>query len=444
MNTCARLESSSQPNRIQCSKETAEQLIKLGKGGWVKRRTGPMPFLKGKGSLEGFWVQVDGDRAGSVASVVSSQKDTAMLPVTVKVACGKNFPGMDDRTKRLIDWNVEMLVKLLQTIAARRAAGGDRNISKSTKQWDDKIVTETSTKMPLEEVREIITLPEFDTKASHKQIHLEDMKIPETVVQQLHHLVSSIASMYNKNPFHNFDHASHVVMSVIKLMSRIVAPSQLLDGASDKDAAASLHDHTYGITSDPLTQFACAFSALIHDVDHVGVSNAQLVKEGVPIAKQYQDRSVAEQRSLDLSWSLLMSPNYHALREFLFPTQDDLVRFRQLVINVSAVFCDVMRPCGCFCILTHNSFWAMTVTFPLLKSVMSTDIVDKDLKSLRNDRWEKAFRQEGTTTDALEDHPRDTVNRKATIVVSQTLVCTGSTLVLFLAVSDLFPIFIKD
>jgi len=50
----------------------------------------------------------------------------------------------------------------------------------------------------------------------------------------------------------SFDHASHVVMSVIKLMSRIVAPSQLEDliegsgGCSAKHAALmKLHDHTY-------------------------------------------------------------------------------------------------------------------------------------------------------------------------------------------------------
>lgn len=73
-------------------------------------------------------------------------------------------------------------------------------------------------------------------------------------------------------------------------MSRIVAPSHL-----DEDSADALHDHTYvlctrlnrqfrhtalteffwilryGITSDPLTQFSAAFSALIHDVDHSGV-----------------------------------------------------------------------------------------------------------------------------------------------------------------------------
>ena len=73
-------------------------------------------------------------------------------------------------------------------------------------------------------------------------------------------------------------------MSVVKLLGRIVAPSDVLDQQSDDEAdapqqgsesgyekskfdvAATLHDYSYGITSDPLTQFACAFSALIHDV----------------------------------------------------------------------------------------------------------------------------------------------------------------------------------
>ena len=61
-------------------------------------------------------------------------------------------------------------------------------------------------------------------------------------------------------------------MSVVKLLSRIVAPSDVdmrhggkgLESHPEEEPALSLHDHTYGITSDPLTQFACAFSALIH------------------------------------------------------------------------------------------------------------------------------------------------------------------------------------
>jgi 3'5'-cyclic nucleotide phosphodiesterase len=72
---------------------------------------------------------------------------------------------------------------------------------------------------------------------------------------------------------HNFEHASHVTMSSIKLLSRIIAPSDhYTEGVTpNKDDASSLHDHTYGITSDPLTQFSCVLSALIHDLDHPGM-----------------------------------------------------------------------------------------------------------------------------------------------------------------------------
>lgn len=43
-------------------------------------------------------------------------------------------------------------------------------------------------------------------------------------------------------------------MSVVKLLSRIVAPSEI--EIEQGNVAHALHDHTYGITSDPLTQFA--------------------------------------------------------------------------------------------------------------------------------------------------------------------------------------------
>ena len=91
------------------------------------------------------------------------------------------------------------------------------------------------------------------------------------------------------------------MMSVSKLLSRIVAPDDIVsaDDAEDK-VGLNLHDHTYGITSDPLTRFAVVFSALIHDLDHVGVPNTQLVKENSPVAALYSNKSVAEQNSVDI------------------------------------------------------------------------------------------------------------------------------------------------
>ena len=201
--------------------------------------------------METYWVNVYGDRAGSVASI-SNSGDLQGLDSTP--AYGKPFPGLSERTHRLIDWNVEMLLRIVKQIVAYR---GTKTIDQSTHR---KSMSAAKTNLlqietaatPLEEVQEIIVLPEFDSHATKRQQKPDEVAVPKEVIQQLHHLVSMIACMYNDNPFHNckcqthilyqvpyvqchhlsplcfflsllsttVDHASHVVMSVIKLMSR--------------------------------------------------------------------------------------------------------------------------------------------------------------------------------------------------------------------------------
>ena len=185
----------------------------------------------------------------------------------------------------------------------------------------------------LDEVKKTITLPEFDGSAVRTN-SADDVELDDVVVQQLRDLVYTIAALYRDNPFHNFEHASHVTMSVTKLLARIVAPSDVtIEGqrTSVKQIASTLHDHTYGITSDPLTQFAVVFSALVHDVDHTGVPNSQLVREGTIVAKLYRNKSVAEQNSVDLAWDLLMDARYSELRAAIYSSHAELRRFRQLL-----------------------------------------------------------------------------------------------------------------
>jgi hypothetical protein len=74
-------------------------------------------------------------------------------------------------------------------------------------------------------------------------------------------------------------------MSANKLMNRIVVPDDVDYEQSETKRkedlvkfAESVHNSTFGISSDPIAQFAIVFSALIHDVDHTGLTNAQLVK----------------------------------------------------------------------------------------------------------------------------------------------------------------------
>lgn len=140
MNTCARMESSSEPNRIQCSKETASLLIDAGKGAWIEKRTDSI-HLKGLGSVEGFWVMAHGDRAGSISS-------SYKRPVSRVLASGTAFPELDDRTVRLVNWNTEILTRLLREVIARRPAA-PRSRSSNAPGADVEFGT-----MPLEEVRD--------------------------------------------------------------------------------------------------------------------------------------------------------------------------------------------------------------------------------------------------------------------------------------------------
>ena len=110
-------------------------------------------------------------------------------------------------------------------------------------------------------------------------------------------------------------------------MNRIVAPD--IDGQGGV-CASQVHDYTLGINDDPLTLVAILFSALIHDCDHRGVSNAQLAKEDAEMATHYHNKSISEQNSLDLGWDLLMSSSYADLRATLFVDREEMMPQRGL------------------------------------------------------------------------------------------------------------------
>lgn len=297
--------------------------------------------------------------------------------------------GVKTKTYRSVKWTVQMLLPYLKKIVAMRdekeavvvEAGSDDWLKVATNEVEGQDIGESHCMTVLDQCREIITLP---SEAAKYKRNWYDVELSPLVEAQVESYVATIASMYRNVPFHCFEHAGHVTMSASKLLSRIVSGEKVeLEAMTvtqqDQD---DLHADTYGITSDPLTQFAVIFSALIHDVDHGGVANAQLVKEKSFIANIYKNRSVAEQNSVDLAWGLLMEPAYKDFRNCLCRTKVERERFRQLVVN----------------------------------SVMATDIADKELGALRRERWEKAF-----SADHKDENPLDDRNRKATIVIEHLI-----------------------
>jgi hypothetical protein len=57
------------------------------------------------------------------------------------------------------------------------------------------------------------------------------------------------------------------------------------------------------------------------------------MNEDKALADKYKNKSIAEQNSLDIAWEILQRPQFDNLRCALFASQDDVLRFRQLVVN---------------------------------------------------------------------------------------------------------------
>ena len=278
--------------------------------------------------------------------ITSTTKSTDEINSDLSIRVGRDSP----KIQRLIDWNVSISQALLGEIVVHR-----HSIPECLPKKD---VIESVTKKQKnvgDEVVEKLSMPDYCSTNIRRSSSNLNIQIDPEVTEQLRNYITQISSFYDAgNGFHNFEHASHVIMSTVKLLQRIASPDVK---KKDCETEQEYHNYTFGISSDHLTQFAIVFSALIHDVDHRGVPNGQLSKEKDPMAEMYNNQSILEQHSLDLAWSLLEESSFAELRTCIFRTQDENKRFRQLSV----------------------------------KSVIATDIFDKEMTSFRDIRWEKAF-----------------------------------------------------
>ena len=211
------------------------------------------------------------------------------------------------------------------------------------------------------------------------------ISISDTKAQkQLNEYVSFIASKYRDVGYHSVEHAAHVTVSMNKMIS-MIEESVLCnidctcsDKSDDKimnccpnnkkndkhlrklswqgpgvthtenlcdlqDVNLSACSPACTIAKCPLLQFATVFAAFIHDVDHVGVPNRQLIQEGNQLAILYNDQSVAEQHSIYVALSTLSEDRFSDFYKMVAPTSVDRILFRRLVIDM--VLCtDIASP----------------------------------------------------------------------------------------------------
>jgi len=212
------MESTSLAGRIQISAGTADLLVASGKEKWVIPRK-DVVMAKGLGAMQTYWLRVHSESDGTGSRMTSTSCDSADremklaretqqgLILLKKVKSEETALGaLPPKIQRMVEWNVDVLVKLLQTIVARRASSGTAKHMKkrearklSVGNGDDCTV--------LDEVQDILALPQFDAKAFKNLVDPDTITIPDEIVKQLTDYIAKVAGLYRSNPFHNFGHA---------------------------------------------------------------------------------------------------------------------------------------------------------------------------------------------------------------------------------------------
>ena len=361
---------------------------------------------KGKGQLQTYWVAIrpptgtrsslSSSNGGSTPAELESShsqfnnnehsefmndnspEDAPKIPSSSTFK-GSNPVRSDISNKdRLIAWNADVLEGLLKQIVATRRPKTRSVYDRANSSELMKLNPKRTRQSILDEVCDTITFPQTAPPKFYQGP--STIELSSIVINQLHDYVQSIAGLYNNdNPYHSFGHTCHVVQSVTKLLARVGNGHNKQHAKDDNETKSP----SPSLAIDPLTQFACVFAALIHDVDHYGLTNTQLIQQETEIAKVYNNAcSISQQNSFDVGWELFMERRYDELRACLCSTMEDMNLFRQLVINL----------------------------------VMATDIQDQAMNMTRHKRWQAAF-----DNCSRNDNRELMINRKKTMVIEHLL-----------------------
>ena len=94
-----------------------------------------------------------------------------------------------------------------------------------------------------------------NNSSNHRRNPKWPPNLDQTVLNQLSEFVGRMLKGYKEMPYHNKEHAYHVVISVNKLVDLMIVSGK----------------NTFGLRDDPLKLLAVTLAALIHDVEHQGI-----------------------------------------------------------------------------------------------------------------------------------------------------------------------------
>jgi hypothetical protein len=206
MNTASRMESTGISNKIQMSQETSELLIIARKHHWCIPREDKV-CAKGKGLLSTFWLQATSGRDGKPNLTSDMFLGTDTNSSVSSFDHLRDNAESNEKKNRIADWTVEVLACLLKEIGSRRKATNFRSDSR-WRLYSEPVESATKKNAPvkkntsvIDEVEEIIMLPEFNAQVARREQMLDasDVLLSQEVFDELRDYVLTIAALYNDN-----------------------------------------------------------------------------------------------------------------------------------------------------------------------------------------------------------------------------------------------------
>ena len=214
VNVAARMESTGIKNMIHISKETADLLIGSGRGHWVTPRAESV-HAKGKGQLQTFWLEVKNDAAVSSSSEGESssafpredqesilEKGPVSSSLEMKSDTGNNQTVLEPKARRLVDWNTDILLRILRDVVSHRVAKEEIPDSEEELAAAEVAIQKPGT-IVFDELIDIISLPSYDREGMQRKKTSAPAELSQAVMDQLKEYVTCIAGLYRNNPFHN-------------------------------------------------------------------------------------------------------------------------------------------------------------------------------------------------------------------------------------------------
>ena len=273
--------------------------------------------LQGKGELKTYWLSTEGPKN-------LSAKEKQALPALLKMMAKANIdPGFikkkkvldpNEKRERLVDYHSNVLKGLLKKLSAMHSAR--RSDCPDTDAYAEMVGK------PIDPDRDASTIKTFAEEAAQGILFptstrplagdIEPYTIDDVVSNQLRELISRVSRWHRDDlPFHSFEHASHTVLSITKLLAAVETTRATTDTVLNKTKSMIIH---------PLTEFVLVFAALVpHDDGN-------------------DDEVAAAEKSTRRAWSLFLEPSFRDLRRSIFRTRQDFEFFRRLLGKSIVVF----------------------------------------------------------------------------------------------------------